>query len=82
MRGTDGVIATRNHDHVSIFNGDCFINGAVVRVDPLDGKALWRVQSMVIGFLERSLLALGCRIVLMRRVARPMTARSDDLDHK
>ena len=55
---------------------------AKVALDALKGEALLRRQAVVIGLLEQRLVGKRVAIVLVRRIARPMAAGRDHLDHQ
>ena len=52
VRRADRVIAARHQHHVAVADRHGLVEGAVVRVDALEGKALRRIEAMVIGLLE------------------------------
>src|SRR5208337_2605822 len=50
--------------------------------DALEGKTLWRVEPVIIGLFEIGYVRQRVAVVLVRRIARPVAARRDDLDHQ
>ncbi|OEZ77128.1 hypothetical protein JAB5_25880 [Janthinobacterium sp. HH103] len=82
IRHGDGVVATRHHHHVVVFHGHGFVNAAVIRVDALVGKALLRMEAVVIGFFQRTFGWNIVAVVLVRRIAGRMAGRRDDFHHQ
>src|SRR3546814_3497912 len=82
MRRCDRVIAARHHHHLAVAYGDRLVEIARVGIDALEGEPLWGIEPVVIGLLERGFLTRHIAVVLVRRIARPIPARRDDLDDK
>src|SRR5690349_7735992 len=80
MRGANRMIASGDHDDVTVLDGDGLVDRSIVGIDPLDRKALRRIEAVIIGFLQSGLFALGRRVVLVRRIAGPMAAGCDDFN--
>src|SRR5258708_14760386 len=76
----DDVIALGNQDDIPIMDCDGFIK-FLASVYTLKGKAIGRLNMMVIGFLEVGLMRWILGIVFMWRKRGPVTSRSDDLDN-
>src|SRR5262249_49469974 len=72
--------AAGNHDHIVILDRKRLIDAAVVGVDALEGEALWGIETVVVGFLERALQRQIIGIVLVRRIARRVPAGRNDFD--
>ena len=68
MGGGAWVVALGHQRHVTILHRHGFIEGAVVGVDALEGEALWRVDAVIIGFLQQRLMRKIVLIVLVRRI--------------
>lgn len=56
MDGGAGVIALGHHDDVVAFHRHGFIELAVIGVNALKGKALGRVEAVVVGFFQQRLM--------------------------
>src|SRR5690606_7055674 len=80
VRRSDRMVATRHEHDVAILHRQGFIQRAIVGIDALESEALRRIQAMVVSLLERSFLPGHRRVVLVRRIARPVTGRRDHLD--
>ena len=64
--GVARVIAARHHDHVAILDGHRLVERAVIGIDALKGKALRRVDAVVVGLLELRFRRQIVRVVLVR----------------
>ncbi|OEZ87862.1 hypothetical protein JAB5_02510 [Janthinobacterium sp. HH103] len=82
IRHGHGVVATGHHHHVVVFHGHGFVDGAVIRVDALVGKALFGMEPVVIRFLQRAFGWNIVAVVFMRRIAGRMAGRRDDFHHQ
>src|SRR5215203_6023355 len=80
VRRADRVVAPRHEHDVAVLDRHRLVERAVVGVDALDGVALGRVEAVVIGLLEERLVRQRVAVMLVRRIARPMARRRDDLD--
>src|SRR5215208_5267251 len=80
VRRADRVVAPRHEHDVAVLDRHRLVERAVVGVDALDGVALGRVEAVVIGLLEERLVRQRVAVILVRRIARPMARRRDDLD--
>src|SRR6185312_10483316 len=80
VRRADGMIAARHEYDIAVFHAYGLIDTPVVRVDALESKALRRVEPMVVDLLELRLGGRSIGVMLVRRIARPVSAGSDHLD--
>ena len=76
------VVATRDADHIAIFDRHGFIQLSVVRVNALDAEAIRRVQTVIIGLFQIGDARIVVFIVTMARVAGPVTRRRENLCHQ
>ena len=81
-RRGDHVVALGDEHHVPVAEGQRLVEGTVLGVDPLDGEALHGLDPMVVGPLQVGLTRAVVLVVLVQRVARPVAAGRDDLDHQ
>jgi len=77
-----GVIAPGHQRHVAILHGDCLIKLAVIGINPLEGKALRRVEPVIIGFLQGRFMGQVVLVVLVGRIGRGVPGRRQDLHHQ
>src|SRR5918995_492188 len=81
-RRGDGVVASGHKHGVVVPDSQRLVERAVLRVDLLDGEALYRLDLVVVGLFQVTLVREGVLVVLVRRVARPVPVRCDDLNHQ
>ncbi len=77
-----GVISLGHQRGHSVLDQQYFVEGAVVGIDPLEGKALMGVEPMIIGLFEIGFLRQRVPVVLVRRIGRCVPARRDHLNHQ
>src|SRR5215213_4042916 len=76
------MIALGHQRHVSVFNGDRFIERSVFGVDALECEPLLWVDAMIIDFLEQRFMGKIVLIMLVRRIGRAIAAGRNHLDHQ
>src|SRR5215207_11475723 len=81
-RGRDHVVAPRHQHDVAVVKRQRLVERTILGVDPLQGEAPFRLYPVVVGLLQVPLARWVLRIVLVGRVARPVTLRGYDLDHQ
>src|SRR5581483_3091352 len=79
VRRAHGMVPARHQHDISVLHTDRLIDAAVIGVDALEREALRRVETVVVRLLELSLRRRHIGVVLVRRVARPVSSRGDDL---
>ncbi len=82
MRGAAGMIASGHEHDVAVLHGHALVERAVVGIDALEGKALRRIEPVVVGFLQLGLVRQIVGVVLMARVGGPAARGRDHLDHE
>ena len=82
MRRGHGVVAARHHDNIVVFHSAGFVNASVISVNPLEGKALRRIQTVVVGFFQQGFHWRLLHVMLVRRVAGRMAGGRHHLDHQ
>jgi hypothetical protein len=73
------VVAARHEHDVAVGDRDRLVERAVRGVDPLEGEAARVAQAVVVGLLEQRLVGRRVAVVLVRRIARPVTGGGDHL---
>src|SRR5215218_4811962 len=78
----DHVVALRDEHHITVAKRQRLVERAVFGIDPLQREALFRLDAMVVRLLQIPLARGVFRVVLVWRIARPVSVRGDDLDDK
>ena len=76
VRHDDRMVTPRHEDDVAILDGHGFVKVARVAVDALENKALRRIDAMIVGFLELTLDGDIVDVMIVRRIARGVSAES------
>ena len=76
------MVATRHHHDIMVFNCACFVDAAVVGIDPLKCETLGRIQAVVVRFFQQGFFGRHVAVVLVRRVAARMACWRDHFDHQ
>src|SRR6266508_4995596 len=71
----DGVVTARHEHALAVADRKALVERAVGGVDPLYREPSLVAESVVVRLLERGLAGRVVRVVLVRRVAGPMSAR-------
>src|SRR5215213_1426529 len=81
-RRSDHVVTLRHQHHIPVVERQGLVERAVFGIDPLQRETLLRPEPVIVGLLKVPLARGIVLVVLVRRIARPVAVRGQDLDHQ
>src|SRR5918994_6118714 len=81
-RRRDHVVTLRHEHHIAVMERQGLVERAVFGIDSLQREAFVWTDLMVVRLLQVSLVRWVIPVVFVRRVARPVAVRGQDLAHK
>lgn len=77
-----GMMTLGHQNDIAVRNRHGFIQRALLGEDPLETEPLFGIETMIIGFLKLGHVGIVILVMTMRRIARPVALRGEDLGHQ